>query len=209
MASDDPEFKSKAADILGLYLYPPQHAAVFCVDDKNRHSSLGSSRSRPGAFAGRPPNVTASSTTDTEHRALLVCGAQYRHPVAFTASSSRSFAKSCIMTLPRRGFTSSSTISPPTKLKRSAEFRQQHPRVRFHLPPAGSSWLNQVGNLVRQDRDVEVIARGMPTSVSVLLANFARATSAPTTAPTLVPVRSRYSDPPAASAIAELTATGH
>jgi transposase len=34
MASDDPEFENKAADILGLYLYPPQHAAVFCVDEK-------------------------------------------------------------------------------------------------------------------------------------------------------------------------------
>src|SRR3989454_579839 len=32
LASDDPEFESKAADIIGLYLRPPQHAAVFCVD---------------------------------------------------------------------------------------------------------------------------------------------------------------------------------
>jgi hypothetical protein len=29
LASDDPEFESKAADIIGLYLNPPQHAAVF------------------------------------------------------------------------------------------------------------------------------------------------------------------------------------
>jgi transposase len=34
MASDDPEFERKAADIIGLYLHPPQHAAVFCVDEK-------------------------------------------------------------------------------------------------------------------------------------------------------------------------------
>ena len=34
LASDDPEFESKAADIIGLYLRPPQHAAVFCVDEK-------------------------------------------------------------------------------------------------------------------------------------------------------------------------------
>lgn len=32
MASDDPDFEHKAADIIGLYLNPPQHAAVFCVD---------------------------------------------------------------------------------------------------------------------------------------------------------------------------------
>jgi transposase len=34
MASDDPEFEAKASDIIGLYLRPPQHAAVFCVDEK-------------------------------------------------------------------------------------------------------------------------------------------------------------------------------
>jgi hypothetical protein len=35
MASDDPDFESKAAAIIGLYLNPPQHAAVFCVDEKS------------------------------------------------------------------------------------------------------------------------------------------------------------------------------
>jgi transposase len=40
MASDDPEFENKAADILGLYLRPPQHAAVFCVDEKTAIQAL-------------------------------------------------------------------------------------------------------------------------------------------------------------------------
>ena len=35
MASNDPDFERKAADILGLYLDPPQHAAVFYVDEKS------------------------------------------------------------------------------------------------------------------------------------------------------------------------------
>ena len=34
MASNDPDFETKAADIIGLYLHPPQHATVFCVDEK-------------------------------------------------------------------------------------------------------------------------------------------------------------------------------
>lgn len=29
IASDDPQFEEKAAAIIGLYLNPPQHAAVF------------------------------------------------------------------------------------------------------------------------------------------------------------------------------------
>jgi transposase len=32
--STDPEFTSKAADIVGLYLSPPEGAVVFCVDEK-------------------------------------------------------------------------------------------------------------------------------------------------------------------------------
>jgi hypothetical protein len=29
MVSADPEFETKATDIIGLYLHPPAHAAVF------------------------------------------------------------------------------------------------------------------------------------------------------------------------------------
>src|SRR6201995_4526347 len=34
MASDDPDFEAKAADIIGPYLSPPQNAAGFCLDEK-------------------------------------------------------------------------------------------------------------------------------------------------------------------------------
>ena len=40
MASDDPDFETKAADIIGLYLNPPAHAAVFCVDEKSAIQAL-------------------------------------------------------------------------------------------------------------------------------------------------------------------------
>src|SRR5438874_12546559 len=40
LASDDPDFERKAADIIGLYLDPPQHAAVFCVDEKTAIQAL-------------------------------------------------------------------------------------------------------------------------------------------------------------------------
>jgi len=32
--STDPEFSAKAADIVGLYLDPPENAVVLCVDEK-------------------------------------------------------------------------------------------------------------------------------------------------------------------------------
>ena len=40
LASPDPEFEEKAADIIGLYLKPPVNAAVFCVDEKSAIQAL-------------------------------------------------------------------------------------------------------------------------------------------------------------------------
>ena len=40
LRSNDPDFETKAADVIGLYLNPPQHAAVFCVDEKTAIQAL-------------------------------------------------------------------------------------------------------------------------------------------------------------------------
>jgi hypothetical protein len=40
MASNDPEFEEKAADIIGQYLNPPVYAAVFCVHEKSTIQAL-------------------------------------------------------------------------------------------------------------------------------------------------------------------------
>ena len=40
LTSNDPEFEAKAADVIGLYLNPPAHAAVFCVDEKTAIQAL-------------------------------------------------------------------------------------------------------------------------------------------------------------------------
>jgi hypothetical protein len=32
--SDDPNFTAKAADVVGLYVAPPEKAIVLCVDEK-------------------------------------------------------------------------------------------------------------------------------------------------------------------------------
>ena len=61
MASNDPDFEAKAADIIGLYLNPP-NAAVFWVDEKSAIQALTGStlscRSRPAV-----PNATALNIT--------------------------------------------------------------------------------------------------------------------------------------------------
>ncbi len=40
LTSNDPEFEAKAADVIGLYLNPPAHAAVFSVDEKTAIQAL-------------------------------------------------------------------------------------------------------------------------------------------------------------------------
>ncbi len=40
MLSDDPDFERKAADVIGLYVNPPQHAAVFAADEKTAIQAL-------------------------------------------------------------------------------------------------------------------------------------------------------------------------
>jgi hypothetical protein len=65
MASDDPNFETKATGIIGVYLNPPEHAAVFCVDEKTaiqavdlpdalgRHRRYHIGHRRTGAVADR------------------------------------------------------------------------------------------------------------------------------------------------------------
>jgi hypothetical protein len=40
LTSNDPDFQSKAADVLGLYSNPPQNAVVFSVDEKTAIQAL-------------------------------------------------------------------------------------------------------------------------------------------------------------------------
>jgi transposase len=55
MMSDDPQFEAKAADIIGLYLQPPAHAAVFCVDEKSAIQALDRARSSAPPLARARP----------------------------------------------------------------------------------------------------------------------------------------------------------
>jgi transposase len=64
VATTDPEFETKAADIIALYLDPPEHAVVLCWMRRRRSrpwtASTRCCRSRLAA-----PSATASSTSGT------------------------------------------------------------------------------------------------------------------------------------------------
>src|SRR3954470_17981441 len=52
--STDPELEAKVCDVVGLYLNPPEHAIVLCVDEKVRHEALLNSSGVKDPAAGPP-----------------------------------------------------------------------------------------------------------------------------------------------------------
>src|ERR1022692_1010219 len=173
MASNDLDFERKATDVIGLYLHPPQHAAVFCVDEKTAIQALdrldpvlplspgraerhGFEYYRHGTLSlyaaldvktGQVQGMTAGRHTSKEFIAFL------EGLVARTE-----WAKEIHVVLDNLS---------AHKTKDVGHFLAEHPHVRFHFTPTYSSWLNQVELwFAKIQRDV--IRRGVFTSVADL-----------------------------------------
>ncbi len=150
MASNDPQFEEKAADIIGLYVNPPQHAAVFCVDEKTAIQALdrldpvlplspgraerhGFEYYRHGTLSlyaaldvktGKVEGKTAKRHTSEEFIefiAALVHKARWAREIHIVLDNLSAH-----------------------KTKAVQQFLNDHPKVRFHFTPTYSSWLNQV-----------------------------------------------------------------
>ncbi len=73
--SRDPDFEAKEADIVGLYLNPPENALVVCVDEKTAIQALGRTRPSKGMRPGSPEKVEFEYVrhgTQSPFAALLV-----------------------------------------------------------------------------------------------------------------------------------------
>jgi transposase len=168
MRSNDPAFETKAADIIGLYLNPPQHAAVFCVDESaiqaldrldpvlpmspGRAERHGFEYYRHGTlslYAALDPR-TGTVVGQTAARHTSADFVQFRTTVVATQS-------------PRREIHLILDNLATHKTKQVQAFLAAHPSVRLHFTPTYSSWLNQVELwFAKIERDV--IARGVFTS---------------------------------------------
>ena len=150
MASDDPEFETKAADILGLYLHPPQHAAVFCIDEKTAIQALD--RLDP-VLPLSPGRAERHGFEYYRHGTLSLYAALHTatgrvHGKTAARHTSREFVAFLqeVVSLcpPRQQIHIILDNLSAHKTQAVREFLQQHPRVRFHFTPTYSSWLNQV-----------------------------------------------------------------
>jgi len=212
MASNDPEFESKAADIMGLYLNPPQHAAVFCVDEKTAIQALDrldpvlplspGRAERHGFEYYRHGTLSLYAALDvksgkvTGKTARRHTSAEFIEFLTGVARQSR-WAREIHIVLDNLS---------AHKTKAVEQFLAQNPRVRFHFTPTYSSWLNQVELwFAKIQRDV--IDRGVFTSVADLARKLRRYIRA--YEKSARPFRWTYTDPQRRIRTNQITGTAH
>lgn len=198
MASDDPDFERKAADIIGLYLNPPQHAAVFCVDEKTAIQALDrldpvlplspGRAERHGFEYARHGTLSLYAAFDTRTGAVLGRTAQRHTSAEFVAFLTDLVAHH------RRGHAIHVILDNLSahKTKQVDAFLEAHPTVRLHFTPTYASWLNQVELwFAKIERDL--IARGIFTSRHDLKRKIMRYIRHYNTS--AKPVKWKYADP--------------
>jgi len=212
MASDDPDFETKAADIIGLYLNPPEHAAVFCVDEKTAIQALD--RLDP-VLPLSPGRIERHGFEYRRHGTLSLYAAletatgrvHGKTTARHTSQDFVAFLEEVVAQCP-----ASQQIHiildnlSAHKTKLVEEFLQKNTRVQFHFTPTYSSWLNQVelwfGKIER-----DLIARGVFTSVHDLARKIKRYLK--DYSANAKPIQWKYSDPTRRIRSNELSATGH
>src|ERR1700758_4957232 len=173
MASNDPDFEKKAADIIGLYLNPPAHAAIFSVDEKTAIQALDRKdpvlplspgrAERHGFEYFRHGTLSLYAAFNTQTGEVLGKAA-----VRHTSAEFVAFLADIVVNQPRGKEIHVIADNLSThKTRRVTEFLDRHPKVHLHFTPTYSSWLNQIELwFAKIERDV--IARGVFTSVSDL-----------------------------------------
>jgi len=149
--SRDPRFLEKLADVVGLYLNPPQKALVLCIDEKSHIQALD--RTQPGLplKKGRCGTMTHDykrNGTTTLFAALEVaqgkvvgqCYARHRHQefLKFLGRPDDEFPDDLQLHVVMDNY---GTHKHP----RVQRWLKRHPRFITHFIPTSSSWLNLVG----------------------------------------------------------------
>ena len=173
MASNDPDFERKAADIIGLYLKPPQHAAVFCVDEKTAIQALDRKdpilplspgrAERHGFEYVRHGTVSLFAALDT--RTGEVHG---KTTARHTSQEFIAFLTDLLSKQPDGQEVHIILDNYSTHKTRAVQqFLEERPNVHLHFTPTYSSWLNQV-ELWFSKIERDLIYRGVFTSVTDL-----------------------------------------
>lgn len=147
--STDPEFTRKAADIVGLYLQPPENAVVLSIDEKPHIQALeraqGWLRLPDGKALTGFSHEYKRHGTSTLFAALEVASGQIKagHFHRRRRRDFLAFMNEVEAAYPQRELHVIVDNLNTHKPKRDRWLRQ-HPRVHLHFTPTHASWLNQV-----------------------------------------------------------------
>ena len=171
--SNDPFFIEKVRDIVGLYLNPPDHAVVLCVDEKSQIQAL--QRTQPllpmglGYVEGVTHDYVRHGTTTlfaaldvATGEVLTQCKRRHRHQefLAFLRHIDASVPQALDVHL----IVDNYATHKHAKVK---AWLAQRPRYHMHYTPTYASWINQVERwfgLITQ----QAIRRGSFSSVKEL-----------------------------------------
>ena len=147
--SSDPEFVAKAADIVGLYLAPPDHAIVLAVDEKPAIQALERAQGYLKLPNGRSLHGQAHEYrrrgTTTLFAALEVATGQIKakHAKRRRRAEFLDFMNEVVADYPDQEIHVVLDNLRTHKPKRD-RWRARHKNVHFHFTPTHASWLNQV-----------------------------------------------------------------
>jgi len=171
--SNDPHFEEKLADVVGLYMDPPENAVVLSIDEKSSIQALD--RTQPGLpmKPGRCETYTHDykrNGTSTLFAALNVatgevfgeCKARHRHQEFL--SFLKAVEKQTDPDLSLHVIVDNYATHKHEKVKR---WLKRNPRVELHFIPTSSSWLNLVERFFGLITD-KAIRRGVFSSVMEL-----------------------------------------
>ncbi|MFC0693020.1 IS630 family transposase [Paraburkholderia humisilvae] len=165
-----PDFGTKAADVIGLYLNPSAHAVVFCMDGKtaiqaqdrkDRMLSLSPGRARSHGFEYRRNGTLSLFAALNTATGEVIGKTAPRH----TSGQFVAFLTGVIASQrPKQEIHVICDNVSSHKPSRVHDFLRQQRNVQLHYTPTCTSWLNQVENrFARIQRDV--ITRGIFTTV--------------------------------------------
>lgn len=146
--SDDPEFVAKAAEVVGLYVAPPENAMVICVDEKPSIQALERAQGylklpNGRALSGRSHDYKRHGTSSLFAAFEVATGkvtaahAERRRRVEFL-----DFMDEVVAVYPDKEL--HVILDNLNTHKKNEAWLERHPLVRFHFTPTRASWLNQV-----------------------------------------------------------------
>lgn len=175
--SNDPLLVEKVRDIVGLYLHPPTHAAVFCVDEKPQIQALDRTQPllpmQPGQIERRTHDYKRHGTT-TLFAALnaktseVITQFHQRH----RSAQFRKFLDLIDARVPRR--LEVHVIMDNYSTHKTALIRNwfaKRPRFHVHFTPTYGSWLSLVERWFAE-LTMKQIRRGAYQSVTQLKAGI-------------------------------------